>query len=83
MAFNNTNFSVLGIMDTGSMPSFGQRTLIYTTTDNLSDVDAHYFDSACEKVRSGDHIRVSAADGLRYFYVNTSQSNSVVVIGLN
>lgn len=60
MAFNNANLTLTGNQQRNHESFYW----VYTTVEDQSDVlAANYFDTAFGRLRGGDIVRVSAADG--------------------
>lgn len=74
MAFNPANFEY-HTMTTG-IPGMAEGIVWkYTTTDNLSAIGSHYFDSQGATVRKNDWIAVIAADKNAWFPVADASQN--------
>jgi hypothetical protein len=76
MAFNNDNFSMIGIATTASTPKLYSYA---TTDDNLAAASASaYFNSKVSLLEDGDLIQIKASDAKGLFYINKSNGNITV-----
>ncbi len=79
MAFNIDNFTQHSVA--GIYPDVGQFVWDYTTSENMSAIYGHtdYFTGidVAYRIRKGDWVRVTAADGYKLFYVVNSSPNGL------